>query len=359
MRKQLQSLAAKKNNLLLAAAMLAAGSLFAQDIHYSQYWNTPFNISPGLTGIFRGNTRVSTNYRSQWSSVPVEYMTFTGGVDHKFPVRGERNGFFSGGLNFNYDQAGLSRLNLATLGLTGSYTHKLSKTTFATLGAAATFNQRGFKIQDLTFDNQYNEPRGQFDPSFGTGESFPNFTRLYAGFSTGLNIRIQSTDAFDVVEEQTKRSRLDFGFGLFHFNRPDQSFIKDSKSALFMRLSPYAMGALMLNENLDLVGGLSAQFQGPYREFVGMVGGKVHFNTDRNTELALQLGVGYRFHELSDAIIPGLELHYKQWQAGFTYDINISPFNVATNRRGGPEFSLRYIVVKVPVLSPFKVCPLI
>lgn len=359
MRKQIQSLVTHKSTLLTAAALLVASVLFAQDIHYSQYWNAPFNINPALTGVFRGNTRFSANYRNQWSSVPVEYMTFTGAVDHKFPVRGDRNGFFAGGFNFNYDQAGLSRLHLATLGLNGSYTHKLSQSTFATIGALASFNQRGFKIQDLTFDNQYNEPRGQFDATFGNGENFPNFTRIYADFGTGLNIRIQNPTAFDVVEEQANRSRIDFGAGLYHFSRPDQSFIKDKKSALLMRLSPYAIGVLMLNKDFDLVGGLSAQFQGPYREFVGMLGGKAHFNTDRNKEFAMQLGVGYRFHELSDAIIPGIELHYKQWQAGFTYDINISPFNVATNRRGGPEFSLRYIIVKVPVLSPFKVCPLI
>ncbi|HRF37497.1 MAG TPA: hypothetical protein PK198_01815, partial [Saprospiraceae bacterium] len=59
------------------------------------------------------------------------------------------------------------------------------------------------------------------------------------------------------------------------------------------------------------------------------------------------------------ALIPGIELTYDRWMAGFTYDINISPFNVATNRRGGPEFSLRYIIAKVPALGAFKVCPLI
>lgn len=359
MRKQIQSLVALKSTFLLLGAVFAAGSLFAQDIHYSQYWNSPFHLNPALTGVFRGNTRVTANYRSQWNSVPVEYMTFTGTVDHKFPVRGERNGFFAGGLNFNYDQAGLSRLQLINLGLNGSYTHRLSNSTFATAGALVGINQRGFKIQDLSFDNQYDTPRGQYDPGLPTRENFPNFTRYYADLGAGLNIRIQAQDAFSLVDELNKRSRVDFGVGLFHINTPDQSFIKDSKAPLRMRISPYLQGVLMLNQDLDLVGNFSAQFQGPYREMVGMLGGRVHFITTPGKQLALQLGLGYRFHEISDALIPAIELQYDRWQAGFSYDINISPFNVATNRRGGPEFSVRYIISKVPTLGTLKVCPLI
>ncbi len=361
MRKQIHFPVILKTCLaLILAAGLSATSLLAQDIHYSQYWNAPLNTNPALTGVFKGDTRISANYRSQWSSVPVDYMTFTGAVDHKFPVRGERNGFFAGGINFNYDQAGLSRLNLATLGLNGSYTHKLSKSTFATAGLLAGLNQRGFKIQDLTFDRQYDPGRGVFDPGASNGENFPNFSRFFANFGTGLNLRIQSVNEFELVDELTKRSRLDIGVGLYHFNRPDQGFIKNAGSdELFMRISPYLMGVLMLSQDFDLVGNFSAQFQGPYQEMVGMLGGKIHFNTTPGKQWSLQLGVGYRFHELSDAVIPGIELNYDRWQAGFTYDVNISPFNVATLRRGGPEFSLRYIITRVPTLSTFKVCPLI
>ncbi len=359
MRKQIQLPVTSRPYTLLLPALLLAAGLSAQDIHYSQYWNSPFNLNPALTGVFEGNTRFTGNLRSQWASVPVDYLTFTGAVDHKFPVRSERSGYFAGGFNFNYDQAGLSRLHLATFGFNGSYTHRLSKGAFATAGVLAGFNQRGFKIQDLTFDRQYDPGRGVFDPNAFNGESFPNFSRFYVNFGTGLNLRIQSVDEYeDLVDELKKRTRLDIGMGLFHFNRPDQSFIKDSKARLFMRFSPYAMGVLMLNDDLDLVGNFMGQFQGPYTEMVGMIGAKAHINRDVNKHLALQLGVGYRFHELSDAIIPGIELTYKNWQAGFTYDINISPFNVATLRRGGPEFSLRHIIKRVPAL-PFKVCPLI
>ncbi len=63
---------------------LAFSSLQAQDIHYSQFGNSPLNVSPALTGAFDGDTRFGANFRSQWSNVPVGYTQFTGFTDMKF-----------------------------------------------------------------------------------------------------------------------------------------------------------------------------------------------------------------------------------------------------------------------------------
>jgi hypothetical protein len=44
---------------------------------------------------------------------------------------------------------------------------------------------------------------------------------------------------------------------------------------------------------------------------------------------------------------------------GFSWDVNVSGFSAATNRNGGPEFTVRYIIHKVYPLKAFKACPLI
>jgi type IX secretion system PorP/SprF family membrane protein len=359
MRKQIYFHVTLKQSVLCLLSLLWMISSKAQDIHYAQYWNTPTNINPALTGVFRGDTRFFSNYRTQWNTVPVEYITFTGAIDHKFPIRGNRNGYFAGGLTFNYDQAGLARLNLSTLCLSGSYTHQLSNASFATAGVSANINQRGFNLEGLTFDRQYDPSLGIFNPNAANGENFANLTRVFPAFAAGLNIRMQSQNKFVLVDELAKRSRIDFGAGLFHFNQPDHGFIRDQKTPLRMRISPYILGVLMVSKKCDLIGNFNAQFQGPNREMNAMMGFKVHLNTLPGEQFAVQAGMGYRFHEISDAIIPGIEIQSEQWMLGFSYDINISAFNVATLRRGGPEFSLRYIISKVPVLSTFKVCPLI
>ena len=72
----------------------------AQDIHFSQFFNTPLAQNPANIGQFRGNYRMGAVYRQQWRSVTVPYSTFGMGGDaasflgvdglglgYEFPVR--------------------------------------------------------------------------------------------------------------------------------------------------------------------------------------------------------------------------------------------------------------------------------
>ena len=92
-----------------------------QDLHFSQFQNSPLNHNPALTGIFSGDQRFAANYRHQWFSVPVEYLTFSASYDQKFRRDGA-NSFWSAGALFNYDRAGDANLAMAHLALNGSYT---------------------------------------------------------------------------------------------------------------------------------------------------------------------------------------------------------------------------------------------
>jgi type IX secretion system PorP/SprF family membrane protein len=350
----------RKTTHIWIMMILFISSLTAQDIHFSQFYNAPSILSPGLTGIFNGDTRITGLYRNQWRSVPVDYMTFSGAVDKKFAGRNIAEGFFAGGLSFNYDQAGLSKLRLINFNLSGSYTKKFSEGVFATLGAQVGLGQRSFKTDALTFDNQYDPLREWYDPALPTGEDFSNTGNLYIDFSAGYNLRFQALNDNALVDRLTKRSKLDIGIGVFHLNKPDQSFLDSPKSPLSIRLSPYALGTLQLGNSVDLIANFSAQFQKPYREYVGLLGGKIHINRQLGRQVALQLGIGYRFNnEFGDAYYPAAELQFNSLKVAFSYDINISEFDVATQRRGGPEISVQYIIKKVKPLPAFKICPLI
>lgn len=350
----------KKLYPLAVGLLLFAGVLRAQDAHYSQYYHAPALINPALTGIYRGDVRFMANYRSQWHAVPVNYNTFTGFADMKFIKRTDRKGFFSGGLAFNYDHAGDSKLALANLNASLSYTKTFSPTAFGTVGFYLGGNQRAFKLGDLRFDNQFDTGLGAYNPGLGNGEDFDETSIFFLDFGAGINIRLQSEQTETLIDLLDKRNKLDFGVGIFHLNRPDQSFYNNDKTALPVRISPYAFGTLMLGRNVDLVANFSAQFQQEYREMVAMAGIKFHFN-DRQLgkQIALQVGAGYRFHDFGDAFYPGIELSWNAWNVGFTYDINVSDFSIATRRRGGPEFSVRYIINKIRPLPSHLICPLI
>ena len=350
----------KKTILLVSLVTLLSFNLLdGQDVHYSQFYNSPTLLSPGLTGVFGGDIRFVGNYKSQWTQVPVDYQTFTAAVDMKFIKYTAKKGFWSAGAVLNYDKAGYSRLNLIQLAVSGSYTRLFSNQFFGTFGSQIGLGQRAFELGDLQFDQQFDTEIGQYNPVFSNGESFPSTSNLFADISLGVNFRYQAHDRNSLIDRLDKRTKVDFGIGVYHLNGPDQSYFDGEKVPLEIRLSPYVMGTLMLTKSIDLEGNFFGQLQGDYREWVGVLGGVFHISRKLGDQLALKAAFGYRFHEFGDAYIPSVEVQYNQWKVGFNYDINISDFDVATNRRGGPEFSVRYIIRKVRPLPTFRICPLI
>lgn len=349
----------KKTLLLLLIGISILCPIFSQDIHYSQFYNAPLTLNPALTGIFKGDIRLMGNYRSQWRAVPVKYLTVTGAADMKFINQATPKGFFSGGIVFHYDQAGYSKLNLSNLGLNVSYTQRLGEKIYATAGGQLGLNQRAFKTEELTFNNQFDPGRGVYDPDLSTGENFPNTNNFFVDFAAGLNLRWQGHSDAELVDRLDKRSKLDIGFGIFHLNEPNQSFLEDAVVPLTMRYSTYAFGTLQIGKSFDLLGNFNGQFQNPYRELVVSGGGKLHLNRSLGKQLAVQLTAGYRFSDIGDGFIPALEVNYNNWKVGVSYDINVSDFNVATRRRGGLEVAIHYIITKVKPLPVFKICPLI
>jgi type IX secretion system PorP/SprF family membrane protein len=325
--------------------LLVIPSLSGQDLHYSQFYNSPLNINPALTGIFNGDLRFSGNFRDQWRSVPVPYTTYTGTFDMKLYPSNSEKGFWGFGVNFNYDESGFVKLNLVQIGLSLSYTAILNQNNFLTGGLSIGVAQRSLGERNITSPNQWTGL--QFDPTLPIGENFDNFNFLYFDFSGGLNYRLQGNDT---------RSKLDLGAGYFHINRPNQTFLEGgARNGLPSRLSLHALGALKLTNSLDLLVNAMYQTQGPNSETLAGLGAKIHINQRRGRELAFALLAHSRF---GDAIIPSIEFHYKTWHAGFSYDFNTSAFTQATNRRGGPELSLSCRILKVKPLPRYKTCPI-
>ena len=61
-----------------------AGTLKAQDPHFSQFFASPLTLNPAFTGKFDGLWRLTANHRDQWPSIPKAYVTTSASVD--FPI---------------------------------------------------------------------------------------------------------------------------------------------------------------------------------------------------------------------------------------------------------------------------------
>ena len=85
--------------------LLSLNTAQAQDPSVSQFWASPLNINPALTGNINGDWRVIMNFRSQWIGPTAPYITGTISHDRKLFVEtlpeGQR---FSVGGIFMYDR---------------------------------------------------------------------------------------------------------------------------------------------------------------------------------------------------------------------------------------------------------------
>jgi type IX secretion system PorP/SprF family membrane protein len=324
----------------------------AQDLHFSQFYHAPLNLNPALAGVHYGDFGFVANYRSQWESIGVDYLTFSGTLERKFYVENLQNSYFAGGLLFNFDQAGTSKLSRTNIGVSGSYSTQLSPILFLTGGAHIGINQRAFRTQDLTFDNMFNGE--QFDPNEGR-ESFDKTNTLSIDLGAGVNFHLQPANAHPV----NKRSKLDVGVSVFHVNRPNEAFNLNEDIRLERRFSSYVIGTLMLAENFDVLVRGTAQFQGAFQQNVIGGAGKIHLSKKPSRELAVALGAAYRFNTVGDAIIPHIDFQIRQWLLGLSYDINVSELQMASVRQGGPEVALRYLFTNIKPAAKTKVCPII
>ena len=320
---------------------LPQNDLAAQDLHYSQFYNSPINVSPALTGIFNGDERFTASLRDQWRSVPVPWFTISGSYDRKFYPRKSKKGFFGGGLLFNYDKQGDSNLALVNINVSGSYTRLLNEKNLITLGGMIGFANRGFDPEGLTWDKQWEN--NAFNPGAPSGEPtvFESFNFLET--SAGLNYRWQ----------ESERTHLDIGLGVFHLNTPGSQFGGFVDESLPMRYSIYGILSLKLTEDMDLQVDALHQRQRTYREL--LFGGYLNFylNQQRGKETQFRVGMGYR---TSNAIFPKVGLEYNNWFVAFSYDIDFQEFadRVSGN---GPEIHLRYIIKHVKPQGKFKICP--
>ena len=320
----------------------------AQDIHFSQFYNSPLTTNPALTGIFRGDVRIYGLLRSQWDAANSPYRTIHLAADGKLFNPRMKKGFFSVGGQLYRDEAGDSNLRLTTFGISGAYTLALDAENYLTFGTLVSIGQRKFDFGNLTWDNQF--AGDAHNSNLSSNESFDNDSRMFADFSVGVNWHGQKKD---------KRSSMDVGVGVFHLTSPKQNFDNGDEARLPVRISLYMMPTIQISTNGDIVLSANAQLQDQYTELLGGGFYRYYVNTKKTKEVALEFGGALRFNAISDAFVIHTGLNYRYLNVAFTYDINISDFKEATNRFGGPELSARYTFHKVRPLQYRKVCPLL
>ncbi len=316
---------------ILAMVLFSNSYLQAQDIHFSQFYETSILRNPSFTGIFSGDYKVGAVYRSQWSSISKPYQTAMVTAETRLPVRGLANDFVSIGLLAYYDKAGSVSLQTLTLYPALNYNKSLSsqKATFLSVGFTGGFIQRSFDPTKATFDNQYQN--GRFDPANPTGENIPDpsFNQLDMGAGVSFNTTTGQDNNVNIV----------LGLAGYHFSRPKYSFYSDRNINVAMRFNASAGLSVQVNDAFSYQVHANHMSQGTYSETIA--GGLISWNkmepSSSTIIFSLMGGVFYRF---GDAIIPTVKIRYQDLSFGMSYDANVSKLTTASNLRGGYELTI-------------------
>ena len=94
------------HQFLVVSLLMCALQGKSQDIHFSQIFETPLLRNPALAGLFAGDVRIQSVYRSQWNSVTDAYKT--GSLNGEFKLKvGQADDFLTiggGRLRKEYDR---------------------------------------------------------------------------------------------------------------------------------------------------------------------------------------------------------------------------------------------------------------
>jgi type IX secretion system PorP/SprF family membrane protein len=303
----------------------------AQDIHFSQFTETPILRNPSLAGIFSGDLRIQAVYRNQWNSVSVPFQTSTLNAEFKLPV-GSGDDFLTLGGALLYDKAGTIALTATHVLPVLNFHKSLSaeRNMYLSAGFAAGIVQRKFDASKATTNNQYNG--SNYDPALGTGELFANDNYLYFDGSAGLSFNTQIGDNAD--------NNMYLGVAYHHFNKSAKATFFNSPGAALIPKTVISAGVKMSVNDYAYV-----TFNGDYSKqgaSAEMIGGMLYsLKLDDPTDPHYVISGG-GFLRWKDAFIPVVKIEVSPFTFALSYDVNVSSLRAASQSHGGFELSLSY-----------------
>jgi type IX secretion system PorP/SprF family membrane protein len=316
----------------------------SQDIHFSQFLESPLNLNPAQTGAFDGDMRFVANHRNQWKSVTTPFVTFSGSFESVLNGLSNEKTRTAFGVLFNNDRAGDSKMGMNSLGGSLSALRPIGSDSvhFISVGLMAGMTMRNIDYSALTFDEQYDGD--VFNPSNSITENFDNESHLYFDLAMGIRYVFVSDNGV----------KFSIGSSVQHLNRPDDGFFSN-KVRLFPRMQNALSAELPIGTKLTVNPSLLWSRQGGNEELLGGASVKYKLSELPGRSYALTAGSWMRF---GDAIIPYVGLEYNMLRVGLSYDVNTSDLERASNGKGGYELSVAYIIKKVKPIGIKPPCPL-
>lgn len=314
----------------IVVIMLSTFVASAQDLHFSQWFNSPLSTNPANTGFIpQADYRLGANYRNQWStimSIPYKTMSVWGDVQ-LFRDRIESGWLGVGGMLLR-DVAGAGSLTSTKMYGSLAYHQMVGEAHLISLGFNAGWVNKRINSADLKFPDQFD---GKFfSKDIPTSVVLDNPNINYFDVQMGLNYAYFPTENLYV----------NGGVSVQHINRARESFFDPTNgedNRVPMRYTVFANASYKLTDEVILNPMAYYTRQTNSSEIVG--GGTIQYNLSGDGEMEL---IGGLYVRPGDAVIPMLGFQYKNIRLMFSYDQTTSPLKQYNNGRGAYEFALMH-----------------
>lgn len=315
----------------LVVNILSVNKSTAQDLHFSQWFNSPLTINPANTGFIPdADYRLGANYRNQWSSImTVPYKTFSVFGDAQvFRDRIETGWVGIGGAILR-DVAGSGKLTSTRVNASIAYHQMLGIAHLLSAGFNVGWSNKQINASDLKFPDQFD---GKFfDNTLPTSVIIDNPNVNYFDVQVGLNYAYFPSENL----------YLNGGVAVSHLNKPRASFFQANDLGVDDRIAPrytvFGNASYKLNELVIINPMAYYSSQAGASEIVG--GASVNYNLSGDGAMQLIGGIFYR---PADALIPMVGFEWNNIKLTFSYDATQSSLKQYNNMRGASEFALIY-----------------
>lgn len=333
-------------SILVYLVILCSLRVESQNLYFSQFENIPLFVNPANTGLMNsgyGNFRFVLNYKNQWASVGVPYVTAAFSGDAEIVITKKEKDRIGAGLIVLHDQSGTGNLGVFRILLSTAYHKTISEDGFIhiAVGMHGGYLQKRIDIKNLAFPDQFNGL--YFDPSLPTQDNLVNIRIddldlgvgfiIYQAHGVGDKKKIK-------INKNIFKPEWKIGYQIDHVNLPRNGFLSNSVR-FAARHIVHGEGRLSLAKSpFNLRPRFLFLHQNTYQEFTFGVDLEYFLLDSYGNKSAIYFGSRYRF---SNAAIAYIGIEHKGVKLGISYDINTSRLVEVSKGRGGLELSLTYV----------------
>jgi len=304
-----------------------AVALYAQDLHFSQFFNSPLTANPANTGFIPdADYRLGAQFRQQWSSILASpYQTFSIYGDAQVLRNKFENGWLGLGGVILSDVAGSGSLRSTEIYGSLAYHQMLASSSLLTAGFNLGWANKRIDPSKLTFPDQFN---GQFfDANLPTSALLNANSVSYFDVQAGMNYAyFPDADTY-----------IHFGYSIDHVNRPVESFFSDNSDSSRIPIRHIVFADAILKVSNNVIINPNGYFTTQAKASECMLGMTANFKLTPGGEKQFILGL---YDRIGDAVIPmaGFELNHIRFT--FSYDVTTSGLSDFNNSAGASEFNV-------------------